>query len=153
MTITTTHTPTPAQKQSIYHLWNNEYPAQLAYADITGIDQYLLNLNNQRHYFVADNDNVVGWAFTFEREAEKWFAIIVDSTTQRKGVGTMLMDALKEQEPILNGWVTDHDRYKLLNGAPYPSPLSFYLKNGFEVCGDVRLETDKLSAIKIRWGR
>ncbi len=152
MNILATHTLTGAQKQAVYSLWNNEYPRQLAYRDMDGLDSYLGNLEKQRHYFaVNEGDRILGWAFVFERENEKWFAIIIDSSAHGKGIGTSLLNRLKEDEKVLNGWATDHDNYRLRNGAPYPSPVAFYLKNDFVVCPETRLDIDILSAVKIRW--
>jgi GNAT superfamily N-acetyltransferase len=152
MQIVQTHNLTQGQKAAIYKLWNNEYPAQLGYENMAGLDAYLGNLNNPQHYFAIDGgDAIMGWAFSFVRENEKWFAIIVDSTLQKKGLGTSLLHALKENEPVLNGWVTDHYRYVRADGAVYLSPMQFYLKNGFTICRDTRLEFDKLSAVKIQW--
>ena len=68
-----------------------------------------------------------------------------------KGFGTQLLNLGKEKESVLNGWVIDHDKDKKRNGENYISPLNFYLKNGFEVFPDNRLELEKLSAVKIRW--
>ena len=139
-------------KAAIYRLWNNEYPQQLQYGDIAELDSYLDNLADQKHYFVIDiNGEIVGWAFTFERSSEKWFAIIVDGREQKKGIGRALLTTLKLKESRLNGWLTDHDRYIKADGTPYHSPLGFYLKNEFTVSSNIRLEIEKLSAVKITW--
>jgi GNAT superfamily N-acetyltransferase len=152
MNIIETQTPDHEQKDTIFRLWNNEYPQQLGYTDIAGLDNYLGNLQCQSHYFAIDGQSAIcGWAFTFIREQEKWFAIIVDSAFHKKGIGSLLLQALKDKEPILNGWVTDHYRYTKQNGQPYLSPLPFYIKNGFTVCANVRLEAPVLSAVKISW--
>ncbi len=150
--IASTASPTAEQKDAILRLWNNEYPQQLQYADMAGLDTYLANLHNQCHYFAVDeSDAITGWAFSFDRDNEKWFAVIVDSLVQRKGVGSLLLGALKQEENLLNGWVTDHCRYLKADGTTYLSPMQFYLKNGFTVCAGVRLEVEKLSAVKIQW--
>lgn len=152
MQITQCTTPNDAEKAAIYRLWNQEYPAQLGYNSMNELDSYLNALKNPTHYFLINDEGIMmGWAFAFERDNEKWFAIIVDSSVHKKGMGSTLLNTLKSNETILNGWVTDHNNYTKLNGTPYPSPLDFYLKNGFEICPDTRLETDKLSAVKIRW--
>jgi len=39
------------------------------------------------------------------------------------------------------------------NNCPYNSPLGFYMKNGFELEPNQRLETSNLSAVKIKWSR
>ncbi len=142
----------PRHKEAVYRLWNNEYPQQLQYTSMEGLETYLANLTNQQHYFSVNDDNVImGWAFTFERENEHWFAVIVDSQMQRSGAGTALLNRLKADNRLLNGWVTDHYRYRKSNGAIYLSPMQFYLKSGFEVCSEIRLEFEKLSAVKIKW--
>ena len=62
-----------------------------------------------------------------------------------------MVDELKQVEPILNGWVIDHNNDKKINGLTYFSPLKFYEKCGFEIQTDNRLELDKISAVKIKW--
>lgn len=154
MNIEKTTNLTAGQKEAIYMLWNSEYPAQLQYTRMAELDNYLNNLQDPSHYFATDDEyKVAGWAFVFKREGEMWFAIIVASTWQGKGVGTRLLNELKQDNPVLNGWVTDHERYTKYNGTPYPSPLPFYLKNDFTICSDIRLEVEKLSAVKIYWAK
>jgi GNAT superfamily N-acetyltransferase len=152
MNIVSTTLLSAAQKEAVFQLWNNEYPAQIGYTDMTGFDNYLGNLANQSHHLYVDESNLIaGWAFSFEREEEKWFAIIVDSSLQRKGIGSTMLARLKEELSILNGWVVDHASYKRKNGEAYVTPLPFYTKNGFEVCTDIRLDIPQLSAVKIKW--
>jgi GNAT superfamily N-acetyltransferase len=154
MDIVNTTQPSEQQKEAICTLWNNEYPAQLAFADMIGVNGYLDNLIEQDHFFAIDDyGSIIGWAFSFVRDGERWFAIIVDGKMQGKRLGTRLLNKLKEKEALLNGWVTDHNRYVRQDGTAYPPPLAFYLKNGFEVCNDVRLEVEKLSAVKIKWDK
>jgi len=139
-------------KNQVFDLWNSEYPEKLAHNNLTEFDNYLNSLNNLTHYLLtAGNDEIFGWALTFDRENEKWFAIILSETIKGKGFGRKMLDRIKINEPILNGWVTDHSGYKKKNGQPYISPLKFYEKCGFEILNDVRLEHDKISAVKIKW--
>jgi GNAT superfamily N-acetyltransferase len=143
---------TQARKESIFGLWNAEYPHQLCFQALASLDDYLSNLNDQSHYFALDKNNKIqGWAFVFERENEKWFAMIVNRSLQGKGIGTSLLHSLKENEPILNGWVIDNTIYERADGSSYPSPLQFYLENDFTVLPEIRLETPELSAVKITW--
>lgn len=138
------------QKTAVLTLWNNEYPSQLAYPDVDAFNEYLDNLIKPVHYLLTSKENlIVGWAFTFERENNRWFAIIVDSRIQRKGYGSMLLSSLKADNPTLFGWVTDHDKYVKADGSKYMSPLNFYLKNGFTLIPDQRFETNLLSAAMI----
>ena len=39
----------------------------------------------------------------------------------------------------------------LKSGKPYRSPLDFYIKNGFKVLPEIRLELPSISAVKIKW--
>jgi GNAT superfamily N-acetyltransferase len=140
-----------SQKEAVLRIWNEEYSEQLV-KTMTGFEDYLSKLGNVLHFMMYDDaDALFGWAVAFDREGERWFAIILDSSVHGKGYGRQLLNVLKEHEPVLNGWVTDHDRDVRRNGKPYRSPMGFYLKNGFEVLSDVRLEVPELSAVKIRW--
>ena len=85
------------------------------------------------------------------RDNERWFAIILHSKFQGRGLGTKLLKFAKHQEQELNGWVIDHNRDKKKNGECYTSPLSFYLKNGFEKLPENRFKSQKISAVKIKW--
>lgn len=139
-------------RQEIFELWNNEYPENLSYKTTLELDKYLENLTNQSHILLVDIDGKIkGWYFDFMRDNEKWFAIILDSKIQGKGLGTKILSLAKEKEIELNGWVIDHNRDKKRNGEYYKSPLDFYLKNGFEKFPKSRLELDKISAVKIKW--
>jgi GNAT superfamily N-acetyltransferase len=132
-------------------LWNNEYPEQLAHDSMDGFENYLNNLKNAKHIIAQNEKNkVVGWLVHFLREEQRWFAMIVDAPSHGKGIGSELLDKVKNETFVLNGWVVDHKNYKKKNNPPYISPLNFYLKNGFQVLED-RLEIDQLSAIKVRW--
>jgi GNAT superfamily N-acetyltransferase len=140
------------QLKQLLQLWNKEYPEQLVYQELSEFRSYLAGLTNVMHFLLADDHGLIkAWAFTFTREAERWFAIIVDSSVQYQGYGTSLLNTLKTKEQILYGWVTDHNRYVKKDQTNYRSPLDFYLKNNFTICDHIRLETDKLSAVKIQW--
>lgn len=100
---------------------------------------------------IDESQNIRGWCFDFIRENEKWFVIVVDSKLHGIGLGTKLLNAAKEKEVELNGWVVDHNRDRKKNGDFYRSPLDFYLKNGFEKLSESRLVLDKISAVNIKW--
>jgi hypothetical protein len=139
------------QLKQIMTLWNKEYPEQLAYQELSEFRSYLNGLVNATHYLMTEDHGLIkAWAFTFTREAERWFAILLDSSIQYQGYGTSLINTLKTTEQILCGWVTDHNRYLKKDQTKYRSPIDFYLKNDFTIC-DQRLETDNLSAVKIQW--
>ncbi len=152
MKVIETSAPDALQQEAIRELWNNEYPGQLNHSDTGSFRNYLQQLSEQKHFLlVDDNDSVRGWAFVFVRDREKWFAIIVDSRWQGSGCGKLLLNKLKENATKLSGWVIDHSNDKKGSGENYLSPLAFYLKHGFVVCADTRLERDKISAVKIEW--
>ena len=154
MDILKTNALSAVQKEAILHLWNKEYPAQLSFPSLQELEHYLRAVTKPQHYiFTHYTLPCAGWAFAFEREGECWFALIVDTALQRTGMGTALLHALKDDYPVLNGWVTDHNNYLKSNGEIYHSPKGFYAKNGFTFCEEQRLETGKLSAVKIQWSR
>ncbi len=134
------------------HLWNREYPQSLNYDSLEKMNNYLNGLKGLSHHLVYDKShNIIGWCFSFSRDDEKWFGIIVDSKWHGKGLGSWLLEKIKAESNMLNGWVIDHHNFVKSNGALYLSPLSFYQKNGFSVLSNERLETDTISAVKIRW--
>ena len=98
-----------------------------------------------------DKNQIQGWSFTFSRDKEKWFLIILDSKIQRNGFGNLLINKLKSLEPKLNGWVIESNNEVKKNGELYLSPLEFYLKNEFTVNSNELLDNSKISAIKIDW--
>jgi hypothetical protein len=152
MTIHQTDILNEAQKDFIFHLWNREYPERLNFGTLNDLDVYLSRLKNPNHYLVSDNkQQLAGWATVFEREDEQWFAMIFDSKIHRQGLGTSLLKTISKNQAELNGWVIDHNTDVKKDKSPYPSPLNFYLKNNFVICKDIRLETDTLSAVKIKW--
>ncbi|TMU54478.1 GNAT family N-acetyltransferase [Flagellimonas algicola] len=141
-----------SEKLQLMALWNIEYPEKLGYKSIAAFEAYLENLKDPSHILLIDeNKRIKGWYFDFERENEKWFAIILNSEVHGKGIGTKILGLAKQRENELNGWVIDHNRDKKKNGESYHSPLNFYLKNGFEKLAANRLELDNISAVKIKW--
>lgn len=143
---------TARQKQSILKLWNEEYPIKLHYTTIAELDKYLDGLIDKTYFLLINNkEEITGWATTFIRENQKWFSILLQSSIQGKGYGKMLIDKLKEKEDSLLGWVIDHNEEVKANGSIYYSPLPFYEKNGFVVQPEIRLESDKMSAVRIEW--
>ncbi len=152
MEITITKQLSAFEKNELMALWNAVYPSNLYYNKLEELEQYFNGLSGIQHYLIKDNTfKIVAWAFTFNREAAIWFAILIDSAFQKKGIGSELLNALKKDNPKLNGWVIDKEVYYLKNSENYLSPLPFYLKNNFVLCDNIRLETDKISALKIEW--
>ncbi|MFZ0598651.1 MAG: hypothetical protein WAM46_16830 [Flavobacterium sp.] len=142
------------QKDSLMQLWNNEYPAKLNLKNIEDFELYLNGLLETKHYLLLDDsDKIQGWAFTFLRDDENWFAIILDSKIHSKGLGSLLMNKIKKNNSSLNGWVIDQDNEIKQNTTFYKSPMQFYIKNDFIICSEIRIENEKLSAVKINWKR
>ncbi|NHA04366.1 hypothetical protein G7092_11195 [Mucilaginibacter sp. HC2] len=143
---------TPPQLQAAYQLWNEEYPAKLQYHSINDFNNYLDNLEQKAYFLLSDQDGVLlGWSATFLRDGERWFAIILSSAVQGKKQGTRILEEIKKHETHLAGWVIDKEGELKANGNRYTSPLAFYIKNGFTVLNGQRIESDKLSAVKISW--
>ena len=140
------------EKEVLRELWNNEYPAKLHLKTLEDLDLYLDRLLNTKHYLLFDDsDKINGWAFTFLRENENWFAILLDSKIQGKGNGSLLISELKKNNTILNGWVTDHENEVKQNNEVYKSPMLFYMKHDFTILTETRIENEKMSAVKINW--
>ena len=141
-------------KIQIFELWNNEYPEKLVFHTLEDSENYLDNLTQKTHYLLLNSEgNIEGWAITFIRENEKWFAIIISEKLHGRSLGTMMINKLKEDEAILNGWVIDHNTDKKSNGNFYKSQIGFYIKNGFETLNETRLELEIMSAVKIKWNK
>jgi len=152
MKITTSTFLTDVQKECAYSLWNDEYLKNLRYKTIAEFDKYLNGLHNKKHYWLIGNEGVIaGWATTFERSNEKWFAIIINSAIHGIGHGTAILNKIKKEEQQLVGWVIDHEQDSKLNGGKYRSPLTFYLKNQFIILPNSRIESAIISAVKIVW--
>lgn len=100
---------------------------------------------------IDKNGIIKGWYFDFDRNNEKWFAMILAAEIHRKGFGTQLLNEAKKKESALSGWVIDKTDYLKQNGNFYKSPIPFYLKNGFHKLPEIRLELTHLSAVKIQW--
>jgi hypothetical protein len=138
------------KKEQIHELWNQEYPLNLK-------DRFsiLLSDTQDHRHFVIENDlgEIIAWAVDFLSQEERRFSIIVSSKEKCKGLGALLINKLKEENDVFFGWVIDHNRDLKSNGENYQTPLPFYLKHGFEILTEQRLETEIISAVKICWKR
>ncbi|WP_228515125.1 GNAT family N-acetyltransferase [Flavobacterium sp. MR2016-29] len=142
------------EKEFLRQLWNDEYPARLHLKTSEDFELYFNGISSTKHYLLFDDSNkIIGWTFTFLREDEDWFAIILNSKIQGKGNGSLLINEIKNKNTNLNGWVIDHENEVKQNNEFYKSPMPFYLKNGFTVLTEIRIENEKMSAVKINWRR
>ena len=154
MKVITSTSLTDLQKESVYNLWNNEYPRNLRYKTISEFEEYLNDLSEKKHYLLIDEHEIIAaWAITFKRNNEKWFAIIINNAIHGKGYGTAILNEIKTDEQHLVGWVIDHEKDLKVNGDKYRSPLAFYIKNHFHILPDNRMESATISAVKIVWSK
>jgi GNAT superfamily N-acetyltransferase len=138
---------TDDQFKQIDQLWNQLYPVNLNNRFVL----LLADIKEYKHYLLIDEANeITGWAVAFTRNEETWFSILVAATFQKQGYGKMLINRLKQDCNALSGWVIDHNNDFTRDGSSYYTPIQFYLKNDF-IATDIRLETDIISAVKIRW--
>lgn len=138
------------QVDQIHRLWNDEYPVNLK--DRLGT---LLNeTSNHRHFYLINNENnIIAWSILFENEGQDRFSIIVSRKAKGQGLGKQLLNCMKAEVETLSGWVIEHENDRLASGENYQSPIAFYLKNGFEVLSNERLETPIISSVKVKWSR
>jgi len=140
------------QEFEIFELWNNESPLKLRHIDISDFKIYLNNLINLSHFLLIDEKGkLFAWGMNCLKDKDIWFAVIVNSKIHSKGLGTQLLNEMKQHNDKLSGWVIDHNNDRKLNGEIYPTPIDFYLKNNFKILPHLRLENEKLSAVKIEW--
>jgi GNAT superfamily N-acetyltransferase len=135
------------QKAQINKLWNDEYPVKLK----DRFDLLLNDVQNFNHYLIEDKGEVVAWAVEFEKQKETRFSIIIKNQYQGKGIGKLLINKLKNELDEFYGWVIDNDFDLKSNGETYKSPLKFYLKLGFEILENERINNEILNAIKIKY--
>jgi GNAT superfamily N-acetyltransferase len=127
-------------------LWDDEYPATLEGRFSMLLDDAILF----KHFLILDQEeNVLAWAVYFQKDEEIRFSILVDRKYQGLGYGKQLIDALKDELPEFYGWVIDKPNFIRKDGSAYPSPLSFYLKLGFEILPDQRIDNDMINAVKV----
>lgn len=143
---------TPTEKMDIFHIWNNAYPAQIAYTSVDDFDTYLHTYANPTHLLAKVNSKVVGWLSTFDRNGERWFALLIDSHYQKKGVGSKLMHEMQHVETAISGWMVPHNDYIKSDGSHYLSPQLFYKKFGFLTTNET-MQSATLTTVKIRWSK
>jgi GNAT superfamily N-acetyltransferase len=143
-----TKTLTPFQAEQINRLWNDEYPIKLK-------DRFpllLVDVDRYNHYIIEDIDkNIIAWAVDFEKEKQTRFSIIVSAKHRGKGLAKLLIDKLKEENNEFYGWVIDHNDDLKSNGEYYQSPLGFYQKLGIEVLYNIRIDSEMIKAVMIKW--
>ncbi|HLP11151.1 MAG TPA: GNAT family N-acetyltransferase [Flavobacteriales bacterium] len=148
MEILKTNQLTPLQAQQVHELWNREYPVKLA----NRFSLLLEGVTRFNHYLIEDGaKNVLAWAVDFDKDGETRFSIIVNTAHQQKGLGSLLVETLKRENHEFFGWVIDHNNDVKSTGEHYQTPMPFFVKHGFEIMHGVRIESDMLRAVKIKW--
>lgn len=148
MEITQTTILSNVQSEQINSLWNAEYPLKLK-------DRFPILLEGttwHNHYLVEDSNRVIiAWALMFEHSNQIRFSIIVSKEHQEKELGKILLDHLKATYDEFFGWIIDHNNDLKLDGENYTSPLPFYLKQGFEIIPNQRIDTEMIQAVLVGW--
>lgn len=139
------------QLLQLMELWNREYPVSLAHKTLEDFEVYLSSLSYCKHYLLEENTAIFAWGFEFDRNEERWFALIIDKAQQGKRIGSQLLNFMKQSNKQLNGWVIDHGNATMSDGSFYRSPLAFYLKNDFQLVSHQRIDNEVISAVKIQW--
>jgi GNAT superfamily N-acetyltransferase len=134
------------QVEQINQVWNDEYPIKLN-------NRFRILLNDAKSYmhYIIENEKqeIIAWGVMFEKEDEHRFSILVVKKYQGQELGKQLIDSFKKDYPIFFGWVIDHDNDVKINGEKYVSPLPFYLKHGFKILNEQRIDTEMISAVKV----
>lgn len=147
-TIIKTSILSQSQSEQIHRAWNDEYPIKLN----NRFGLLLIDSTSFMHYIVEnDKQKIVAWGVMFEKEDERRFSILVVSNYKGQGLGKKLIDAFKKDYPIFYGWVIDHDNDVKMNGEQYISPLPFYIKLGFTILKEQRIDTEMIAAVKVKF--
>lgn len=148
MKIVITRILSEKQSSQINQLWNDEYPIKLK-------DRFPILLDGadwHNHYIILDEEqDVIAWAVDFVKEKQIRFSIIVASKHKGKGLGGLLIGRLKAENKEFYGWVIDHNDDLKINGEHYQTPMPFYLKHGFEILNDIRIDNEMIKAVLIKW--
>lgn len=148
LNISTSKTLSSWQSEQINLLWNEEYPINLK-------DRFSLLLDGaawHNHYIIEDQEkNIIAWAVDFEKDKQVRFSIIVATKYKGLGLGKRLIDKLKEANNEFYGWVIDHNDDVKANGVTYLSPMPFYLKQGFDILQDTRIDNEMIRAVLMQW--
>lgn len=137
-------------KLKLLDLWNNEYPKDVSYSNLSKFEKYLNKLSKTEHLIYIQDQDPKAWLLLFDRDGSRHFGLIVSREFQGKGVGSELVSFAKHRERHLEGWVLSQTDLKRADGTSYQNPLEFYKKNGFTVSSE-EWTHPRLKASKIKW--
>ena len=138
-------------REELRAIWNLVYPQGIAQRTIEDTNTFLDSKDNRSHYLVLENGKLIGWSFTFARDGQNWFSILVHPNYQQKGIGKALVKCMQANNDELCGWMVDKKGYKTLAGKRYYIPLDFYKALDFFVIENCRFDSDLLCSVKIEW--
>jgi ribosomal protein S18 acetylase RimI-like enzyme len=121
--------------------------------------QKLRNRLNEDKYVklvIARQDlKLTGWLMVSYSEKQNihHFNMLVHDNFHRRGIGSKMLYMGKELFDELHGVLVPVNTYKRKDGKPYPSPLNFYLKNGFTLTGRKFVEYDNIELVEIKWSK
>ena len=151
LNLTKVNTLSNQDKRQIFIIWSAEYPKQSVFNSYDEFDTFILSLVNPTHYLIKNNDDrLLGWLVTIDRDGGRWLIILVDSSEQKQGIGSRLLDEMKQIESSVSAWITPHNNYFKADGTPYITPLPFYEKNGF-ILTDETFVKDDFGGTRIYW--
>ena len=139
------------QSNQLLQLWNTEFPAILNHADVDAFEENIASWGNVNHHLAIDGQDIGAWLADFDRDGQRWFALIVSKRFQGHGWGTRLLQLAQQSNDELYGWVIDEPGYLKTDGSEYQSPLGFYLRLGFGIKETAILEKYGIKATKISW--
>ena len=142
---------TVKQLKKIFLLWNNEYPISFHFDRWENLKNYFNAYDDLHHILYVNGNSIEGWWCDFNRDNERWFTILVSSSFQKKGIRRSLVERGKESSECINGWVIEAIKLPKKGGNLYRSPLSFYLKMGFEKTSTYSKTNSGIKTVKIQW--
>lgn len=105
----------------------------------TEFDEFKRRLSNYRdpEYITLhdEDDTILGFVIlrSIGVDNHRYGILIVDDVAAGNTYGKQIIDAAKESNDNLYGWVYDGDHRKTKDGSKYKSPLTYYITQGFKI--------------------
>ena len=142
------------EKENLFELWNDEFPASIGYSEFSDFDdEFIGNISSPRYFLLRDNKSkkILGFYVDFLRGKDRWFVMLLGKKIQRKGFGSLLLKHAQTDIDSLYGWVIDQDTYLKANGEKYFAPVAFYKKNGFDISHDIKSSRNGIETVRMVW--